>query len=76
LWSVPCGPDSIRSLLQMPMLAAEQPEHPLLRERGIVAAFRSRRIRVGSGANFKVNLTPARCLFADQRRQHRPVAAT
>lgn len=60
LWDQPAGPDTIRSLLLLPELHKKAPEQGELRLRGIQAAFRSRRIKVGEGANFKINFSPAR----------------
>lgn len=60
LWVGPAGPDTIRSLLLLPELRQPSPDHSALRERGIHAVFRSRRIRVGEGANFKINFSSAR----------------
>lgn len=60
LWAHPSDPDTIRSLLLLPELYAEQPERSVLRERAVSAAFRARRIKVGSGSNFKINFSPAR----------------
>lgn len=60
IWSHPLDPDSIRSLFLLPELYLEIPDRAVLRARGIEATFRSRRIKVGSGANFKVNFSPAR----------------
>jgi hypothetical protein len=41
-------------------LAVEIPARLGLRTRGLAAIFRCRRIKVGSGANFKINFEPAR----------------
>lgn len=60
LWSHPVGPDTIRSLLLLADLHLEVPSRTVLHARGVQAAFRSRRIRVGTGANFKINFSPAR----------------
>jgi len=62
IWINPAGPETIRSLLLLPGLTGEKPDYESLRQRGIVAAFRSRRIKVGSGTNYKVNFSPARCI--------------
>lgn len=62
LWDLPMGPDAIRSLLQMPELSCTQPNRTNLRVRGVLEIFRSRRIKVGDGANFKLNFSPARSL--------------
>lgn len=60
LWGTPISPDVIRSLLQIPELCSAEPRKSNLREWGIAAVFRSRRIRVGEGANFKINFSQAR----------------
>jgi CRISPR-associated endonuclease/helicase Cas3 len=62
LWSALLDPDSIRALLLLPELYAPAPDRAALRTIGVAATFRSRRIKVGTGANFKVNFTPARQL--------------
>ena len=65
LWSHPIGPDSIRSLLVLPELGYtvfDSRTRGALRARGIQAVYRSRRIRVGAGANVKINFTPSRQL--------------
>lgn len=60
IWRAPLGLNTIRSLLLLPELAEEEPEHVVLRARGVVAVFRARRIKVGSGTNYKVNFSVAR----------------
>jgi len=63
IWTFPLDPDSIRSLLLLPELHLEIPEmsdRAAMRTRGVKATFRSRRIKVGSGTNFKINFTPTR----------------
>jgi CRISPR-associated endonuclease/helicase Cas3 len=62
LWETPLPPDTIRSLLQLDELTAKQPNRAVLRTRGVAAAYRAQRIKVGSGANFKVNFSPARAI--------------
>lgn len=62
LWELPASPDTIRSLFTLPELASLRPAHTSLRARGVAAVFRARRIRVGTGANFKFNFTPARAV--------------
>jgi hypothetical protein len=60
IWEFTAPPDTIRSLLELSELA--EPEHyrSPLRARGIAAIFRSRRIKVGAGSNYKWNFSPAR----------------
>lgn len=60
LWSTPLGLDSIRSLLLLEELSSPAQNRVVLRARGVTAVFRSRRIKVGTGANFKLNFTPSR----------------
>lgn len=62
IWEFPAGPDMVRSMLQLPDLADADARGSSLRARGIVTTFRSRRIKVGAGANFKLNFSPSRCL--------------
>lgn len=62
IWTDPARPETIRSLLLLPELSGEKPDHASLHLRGVVAAFRSRRIKVGSGTNYKVNFSPARSI--------------
>lgn len=60
LWEHPCSPDTIHSLLVLSELYLEHPDRAALRERGISAVFRSRRVKVGTGANYKLNFSPPR----------------
>ncbi len=60
LWSHPVDPDPIRSLFLLPELNLRTPDRVALRARGVEVTFRSRRIKVGTGANFKINFSPAR----------------
>lgn len=62
IWEFSATPDMVRSMLQLPDLADPTPPVSSLRARGIATTFRSRRIKVGAGANFKLNFSPARCL--------------
>lgn len=62
LWEAPIGPDTIRTILQVPDLCSAEPSKLTLRAQGIAAMFRSRRIKVGEGANFKINFSQARAL--------------
>jgi hypothetical protein len=58
IWEDPAHLDTIRSLLQVRALSAANPDRSVLRARGIAAAFRARRIEVGSATLKKVNLAP------------------
>lgn len=60
IWQYPADPDTIRSCILLSDLGAHVPDRSILRDRGIVAIFRSRRIKVGSKRNFKINFEPAR----------------
>ncbi len=60
LWEHPSGPDTIRSFFLLPEMHIQRPDQASLKARGIQAVFRSRRIKVGEGANFKINFAPAR----------------
>lgn len=60
IWTDPVGPEAIRSLLLLPELSGDKPDHEPLRHRGVITAFRARRIKVGSERNYKVNFSPAR----------------
>lgn len=64
LWETPLTADTVRSLLRHP--AFGEPDlgnwKAELRARGVSAIYRSRRIQVGSGANYKVNFTPAQAV--------------
>ncbi|MFN2470422.1 MAG: hypothetical protein ABR583_05425 [Gaiellaceae bacterium] len=62
IWEPPADPETIRSLLQLPVLAEPAPDRSILRARGIAATFRARRIKVGEGANYKLNFSPAHAL--------------
>jgi len=62
LWEHAVSLDTIRSLLALGELSAPHPEVAILRARGVVAAFRARRIKVGTGANYKLNFSPARAV--------------
>lgn len=62
IWEFSAPPDTIRSLLQLRELAEPQVDGPTLRARGVAAVFRSRRIRVGAGSNYKLNFSPARAV--------------
>lgn len=60
IWEFTAPPDTIRSLLQLSELAEPERYRSPLRARGIAAIFRSRRIKVGAGSNYKCNFSPAR----------------
>lgn len=60
IWEFTATPDTIRSMLQLKELAEPGKCRWLLRARGIATIFRSCRIKVGAGANYKLNFSPAR----------------
>ena len=60
IWQYPADPDTIRSCMLLSGLAANSPDRSALRDQGIAAIFRARRIKVGSERNFKINFEPAR----------------
>jgi hypothetical protein len=62
LWEFPAKADTVLSLLQLRELKESNPHPSVLRARGVAAVFRSRRIRVGAGANSKLNFSPARAV--------------
>jgi len=62
IWEFSAAPDTIRSLLQLRQLAEPQPDRSTLRARGVAVIFRSHRIKVGTGSNYKVNFSPARAV--------------
>lgn len=63
IWEAPADLETIRSLLESTELTAPHPNPSALRARGIAAAFRARRIKVGEGRNFKINFGPARAVL-------------
>lgn len=60
LWEQPLGTGSIRSLLSFAELGNPKPDRAALQQRGILAIFRSRRIKVGNPPLYKINFSPAR----------------
>jgi hypothetical protein len=60
MWEHPVDPGTIQSLLLLHSLDAAVPDRSALRARGIAAAFRAQRIKIRSGANFKINFSTAR----------------
>jgi hypothetical protein len=59
IWGTPATADTIRSLILFSGLGAERPDRRALKEMGIAAVFRAQRVKVGSGANYKLNFSPA-----------------
>ena len=62
IWEEPLPPEVIQTLLQLEELKEGKVNHAQFRERGVVAAFRSRRIQVGNPPLHKINFTPAQGL--------------
>jgi CRISPR-associated endonuclease/helicase Cas3 len=60
LWEQPLSVGSIRSLLALSDLGLPRPDPMILRQRGVFAAFRARRIQVGNPPLHKINFSPAR----------------
>ena len=60
VWENSINLDTIRSLMLLSDLGTEAPNRSTLRNRRVAAIFRSPRIKVGSGANFKINFGPVR----------------
>jgi hypothetical protein len=60
IWEPALGIHAIRSLLALRHLTVTSPDHSQLRARGVVAAFRARRIQVGNPPLHKINFSPAR----------------
>lgn len=63
LWTAPLGPCVIRSLLGLRDVVQDRPDGLALGARGVAAVYRARRIKVGSGTNYKFNFTPARAVW-------------
>lgn len=65
IWQEPLSLDTIRSLLWHTAFGDSDPTkwRQELRQRGVVTVYRSRRIKVGTGTNKKINFTPAVALF-------------
>lgn len=62
MWADPLGCDEVKSLLGCRELQAEALQHLELNTRGIEQVFRATRVRIGTGANFKVSFRPARAI--------------
>jgi hypothetical protein len=60
IWHDPISADSIRSLIAYEFDLEDMPKlRDKLREMGIEELFRSQRVRIGEGANFKVSFRPS-----------------
>jgi hypothetical protein len=64
IWPEAIGLDTLRSLLALPDLQAPEDKlnREVLRGRGIAEIYRSPRVRIGQGANFKVSFRQARAV--------------
>jgi hypothetical protein len=60
IWHAKLDADTVRSLLSLNEIQEESPSRPKLQAMGIAEVFRSPRVRIGQGANFKVSFRPAR----------------
>lgn len=63
IWEHPADIETIRSMLQFRELNVSNPDASVLRYRGIVAAYRARRIQVGNPPLHKINFSPAGGVF-------------
>jgi hypothetical protein len=62
MWIPPLSIDEVRSLVAWTEIHEANPEPQQLTARGVARVFRSSRVRIGQGANFKVSFRPARAL--------------
>lgn len=62
IWEFSATAETILSVLQLRELAVQRRDRSTWRARGIAAVFRSRRIKVGAGSNYKLNFSPARAV--------------
>jgi hypothetical protein len=62
IWTEWASADTVRSLMSLRELQSAQPDHIVLQEMGVAAAFRATRVRIGQGRNFKVSFRPARAV--------------
>lgn len=64
IWTDAIAIDSVRSLLALAELHVweDRVDHKTLRARGIEQVYRSPRVRIGQGANFKVSFRPAKAV--------------
>lgn len=62
IWTRVAGLGAVCSLLSLAELQEDKPEHRVLREMGVEDVYRSERVRIGQGANFKVSFRPARAV--------------
>lgn len=62
MWEASLICDEVRSLLSWTELQDEAPQRHILKARGVREVFRATRVRIGTGANFKVSFRPARAI--------------
>ncbi len=62
LWSTPVSCDTVRSLVALAELRQATPGRETLTPLGITEVFRSPRVRIGQGANFKVSFRPSKAV--------------
>jgi hypothetical protein len=62
IWTQPASAETIRSLVGLRQLQDATPSRGELEPMGIAEVFRSQRVRIGQGANFKVSFRPARAV--------------
>lgn len=64
IWTDAIGLDTVRSLLTLKELHdwENRIDHGSLEARGVAQVYRSPRVRIGQGANFKVSFRPARAV--------------
>jgi hypothetical protein len=62
IWTHFAGFETVCSLVSLADLQKDEPERKELREMGIEEVYRSARVRIGQGANFKVSFRPARAV--------------
>jgi hypothetical protein len=62
IWTQPASVDTVRSLLSLRELQEANPNKPQFEAMGIGEVFRTQRVRIGQGANFKVSFRPARAV--------------
>lgn len=60
IWTQFAGRETVNSLLSLKDLQEDSPNRLELAEIGVEEVYRSQRIRIGAGANFKVSFRPAR----------------
>jgi len=60
IWEEPLCTEVIQSLMQLQELHEMELDRSQLRARGVIAVFRSRRVRVGNPPLHKINFSPAR----------------